>query len=564
MATLDQLQDALIKADAAGNVDDARAFADEIRKMRGTTQATPEPSMMQSIKQGAGNLAAGAVRGAGSIGATLLAPYDMAKDALDGKGLSLQSNNERRQQIDAGLQSMGAEPESMMYKGGKLAGEIAGTAGVGNALSIGAKGLGAAPTVVNALRTGGMTTGGGQTLGRELATRAGAGALVGGASAGMVSPEDAGMGAAIGGGLPIVGKAVGAGTNALGRLVAGQPQTPELVNAINAARGAGYVIPPTQARPTLTNRLMEGMAGKLTTAQNASAKNAAVTDSLAAKALGLPQDVKITPDVLSDIRKTAGQAYEAIGNSGTITPSANYQKALDNLVQTHLTAAQGFPNAKASPVIDMIDSLRSPSFDASAAVAKIKELRTAADDAFRNGNTDIARASKGAAKAMEDAVEEHLKTTGSTQLLNEFKQARELIAKTYTVEKAYNPTTGTVDARKLGAMLKKGKPITGELKQAGEFANRFPKAANTVEGMGSLPQTSPLDWALGGSMSMATANPLAMASVLARPTARGAILSNAMQNRLIAPQGNNALANLLNNQQAEQLIYRAAPVLSAQ
>jgi hypothetical protein len=32
----------------------------------------PEPSMMDSVKQGAGNAVAGLVRGAGSIGATLL------------------------------------------------------------------------------------------------------------------------------------------------------------------------------------------------------------------------------------------------------------------------------------------------------------------------------------------------------------------------------------------------------------------------------------------------------------------------------------------------------------
>jgi hypothetical protein len=41
MATLDQLNAALIKADAAGNVDDARAFASEIRRMR--AEATPAP-----------------------------------------------------------------------------------------------------------------------------------------------------------------------------------------------------------------------------------------------------------------------------------------------------------------------------------------------------------------------------------------------------------------------------------------------------------------------------------------------------------------------------------------
>jgi hypothetical protein len=41
MATLEQLNAALIKADAAGNVDDARAFAAEIRRMRSETSETP-------------------------------------------------------------------------------------------------------------------------------------------------------------------------------------------------------------------------------------------------------------------------------------------------------------------------------------------------------------------------------------------------------------------------------------------------------------------------------------------------------------------------------------------
>jgi hypothetical protein len=39
MATLEQLGAALVKADAAGNVDDAKALAMEIKRMRGETQA---------------------------------------------------------------------------------------------------------------------------------------------------------------------------------------------------------------------------------------------------------------------------------------------------------------------------------------------------------------------------------------------------------------------------------------------------------------------------------------------------------------------------------------------
>lgn len=93
--------------------------------------------------QGAGNLLAGAVRGARSIGATLLAPLDIAGDALAGRGLSLQSNQQRRADMDAALGGMGAETDSWMYQGGKIGGEILGTAGAGGVLGNVAARLGA-------------------------------------------------------------------------------------------------------------------------------------------------------------------------------------------------------------------------------------------------------------------------------------------------------------------------------------------------------------------------------------------------------------------------------------
>lgn len=85
----------------------------------------PETTLAQDVKQGAGNLLAGAVRGAGSIGATLLRPFDTASE-----------NEQRRKSMDDALQSFGAEPDSWMYKGGKLGGEIAGTAGAGGLIAL--------------------------------------------------------------------------------------------------------------------------------------------------------------------------------------------------------------------------------------------------------------------------------------------------------------------------------------------------------------------------------------------------------------------------------------------
>lgn len=625
----------------------------------------PEPSFMAKVGQQVGNAGAGLVRGAGSIGATLLAPIDMAREAIDGKGLSLESNRQRRADMDAALGTMGADTDSLAYKGGKLAGEIAGTAGAGGVVANGLRYAGAAVNGgraapgVNALAEA-IGTGGFRAGGAGLPTRVAGGAINGAVSAGLANPEDAGMGAAIGGALPVVTKAAGAVGNKLGSVLRGPEQSPDLAAAVNAARGAGYVIPPTQAKASLGNRLLEGFSGKITTAQNASAKNQTVTNGLAAEALGLAKDTKLTPDVLKTVRDQAGTAYQAIGQAGTITPGKTYTAALDAIEAPFKTAAQGFPNAKQSPVLDIVESLRSPSFDSASAVEKIKELRTAADDAFRKGDTDIARASKKAAGALEDAIEAHLKqgiptsagplasstkppAEGFTRLyraesptvkfqdvfdasglsqyvrpagmkgkryaddinvanyykrsygpdakisfvdvpdehlgkvkvadgeyivdqdairlpaegvLQSFRDARTLIAKTYSVEKAMNSTTGSVDARKLAGQLAKGKPLSNELKTAAEFGARFPKAAQSIEGMGSLPQTSPLDWALATGTGIATANPLALAGVVARPAARAAALSPLVQNRLIqSAPGAGVNPNLL------QFGYRSAPLI---
>lgn len=176
-------------------------------------QAAPKSN---AVLQGVGNTAAGLLRGAGSIGATLLAPIDMAGDALSGKGLSLESNRQRRADMDAALQTMGAQPDSWLYKGGKIGGEILGTAGAGGVLGQAAARVGVSAPLVQAISSGGFSAGGRTGL-AGIATRAAGGALTGGATAAAVNPEDAVTGAALGAALPVVMQGAGKAAGAIGR-----------------------------------------------------------------------------------------------------------------------------------------------------------------------------------------------------------------------------------------------------------------------------------------------------------------------------------------------------------
>lgn len=208
-------------------------------------QAAPEPSMLSNIASGAGNVLAGGIRGAGSIGATLLAPYDIVKDAMAGRGLSLQSNRERRAGIDGGLQLMGADPESMAYKAGKIGGEVAGTAGMGGALAQGARLLPGASSIaplIESIGSGGFRVAG-MTGAPALATRVAGGAITGGASAGLVNPEDAGAGAIVGGAVPGAVSVAGNAARGLGQAIRGKGADPEVAALAQKATGLGINVP---------------------------------------------------------------------------------------------------------------------------------------------------------------------------------------------------------------------------------------------------------------------------------------------------------------------------------
>ncbi len=562
-------------------------------KYQAAPAAAPAPAreelFAEKLGRGVLNLGAGAIRGAGSIGATLKAPFDYAEQGMErllgAPARATSINAQRRADMTAALGSLGADTDSLAFGAGKLGGEIAGTLGVGGTLAnVAGRALpAAAAPVVDAIATAGMRAGG-LAGPAGVAARTAGGAITGGASAALVNPEDAASGALIGGAAPGLLQGAGMLGNAAGRTIRGGEQTPEMVAAIKAARGQGYVIPPTQAKPSLANRILEGFSGKITTAQNASAKNQAITNKIAAEALGLPLDVTITPDLLKSIRSQAGDSYKQISTLGQLTGDARFNNQIAGLKGAYEGAAKDFPGLAKPELSALLDSLRQPTFKASSAVDAVRILREKADEAFASGSKGTAKALRSASAAMEDLIERNLlrinadnaltgilRGGGGTedivraglsnpaqQMLKEFREARQLIAKTYTVEKALNPSSGSVDARKLAAQLNRGKPLSGGLKDAADFANRFPKASQTVEGMGSLPQTSPLDWIPAGALSMGTGNPLMMAGVLARPAARSAALSGPVQNRLIQGQPN-ALAQMLASQEAQQFLLRAAP-----
>jgi flagellum-specific peptidoglycan hydrolase FlgJ len=474
-----------------------------------------------------------------------------------------QQNTERAQ----GLKDFNAENKNALFTGGRITGNILATYPVGGALGSIAKG-GGLPVLGSAIASGGMTTGrtvapGAMNALADMGVRMAGGAVAGGASAGLVDPDSAGTGAMVSAALPPVVKGLGALGSAAARVIRG-PEAPESVRAAAAAaREAGYVIPPTQVRPTLTNRLLEGTAGKITTAQNASARNQQVTNKLAQKAIGAEE---LTPEALQAVRSRANEAYSALAQAGQFNADDAFREALKKAGAPSEQLTKDFPALANGQLESLVKSFsNTKTFDAGSAIEAIKVLRAAQRASAASADPAViamGRAQGKISNALEDLVERNLSATGDDALLATYREARKTLAKVYDVEKALNPASGNVDAKKLANLLKKGR-LTDELKQIGEFAGSFPKAAQTLEGMGSLPQTSPLDWTAAGGIAAATGgSPVAALGLLARPTARAAALSPMVQNRLAQPQALPMLTDATRRNLLQPL-YRAGPVLAS-
>jgi hypothetical protein len=192
----------------------------------------PETTLAEDVLQGGKNAIGGFIRGAGSIGATFAMPFETGTE-----------NEARRARIDTNMADLvGADPNSWMYKGFKLGGEIAGTAGAGGAI---AKPVAAfAPKLAQAIATSGFSLGGAPAAstvaGRaaDMGLRMAGGAITGGASAGMVG-DSVGMGAAIGGALPPALKGVGMAGGAVVRGVKSALTPAQQAMAVKVAKMTG-------------------------------------------------------------------------------------------------------------------------------------------------------------------------------------------------------------------------------------------------------------------------------------------------------------------------------------
>ena len=280
--------------------------------------------------------------------------------------------------------------------------------------------------------------------------------------------------------------------------VSGADQKRQLLSqTVKNGQDLGLVVPPQTSNPNFGNWTAETIAGKIATQQGASlrnqaAANRAVTQDLTnAGAQGLNPDVPLTQGALRSVISDAGQGYQALRNVGTINTDDQYLNTLTDVAAKASGPAASFPGSKPSPLIDEVNTLLQPSFDASHAVDKIAQLRDASSAAYRNGESQVGSGYRQLSNALENQIDRGISSNPNVppDVVQNFRNSRVLAAKAHTALDALNTSTGDISIRSLA---NSEDPLTGNMKAVADFGRAFPRATQDPSKIGSS-GTSHLD-----------------------------------------------------------------------
>ena len=306
-------------------------------------------------------------------------------------------------------------------------------------------------------------------------------------------------------------------------------------NTIKNAQEAGYVLPPSQINPSTTQKIVEGVGGKIQTSQKASLKNQKITNKLVNKALGLEEDTVITQQILQNIRSEAGKVYDDVAKLGTIYKDDVFVNNLKSTFDDYTDMIIEFPDRKIPAIDNLIKNLDAENFDSKNLVKVIKMLNKENKTLWKAANQGDALKEL-QVEIQGDVVNDLLNLIGRNldeiegvdkALIDTFNKNKVIIAKTHAVGNALDESTSNIVAGKLA----KNKYLTDELKIIADTFNLSPKSLQKInQSLG----VSAADTLMSTGMYAATGNPAVFGFMAARPAARFGMLSPAYQ-KMIRP-----------------------------
>ena len=304
---------------------------------------------------------------------------------------------------------------------------------------------------------------------------------------------------------------------------------------VKNAQDLGYVLPPSQVnKGSTTQKIIEGVGGKIQTSQQASLKNQIVTNNVVKKALNIADDEPLTIKAIDDIISNSSKVYDDISKLGTFKIDSKFTSNISKSIDDYKKVIEQLPDRKIPKLDSLIKTLDTmEEIDASNIIVLVKALQKE-NKALWKSTDDVSKLMQ--AKVQSSLADDLLDLIGRNidniegvdkSIIDTFKNNRVIIAKAHAVRNAFNSETGDVSA----GLLAKNKYLTDELKTIADAYNLSPKSFQVITDSKGV---SFADFGIGLGASAIMGSPVGMATTMIRPVARAGMLNPTYQ-RAIRP-----------------------------
>jgi len=342
------------------------------------------------------------------------------------------------------------------------------------------------------------------------------------------------------GGLKAVGGGIARGGEAIGQAMPKRP----VAQIVKEGRAAGYSFKPSEASAlspkgtAYAGRTAEGVVGSPRLSIETAIKNQEITNKLANKDLGIPDNVKLTPAKIRELKEPHNAVYKEVGELGSVRADDTYINDITNLGRA---PGKSFTKVKNPDIETLREQYLEPQFDAQDTVLQIRTLRRNGGKNLKNlapEKNELGYAQRQVADALEAQLERHAEAIGKPDLVQRFQNSRRELAKINNVSEALNAATGDVSAAKVSKLLK-GTNYNGNLQLVRDMHDAFPSEMRDARKLRNKVPLTKLEAAIGATPAVAGMllhNPLLAATalpVMAAPNlTRKFLLSDLYQNKL--------------------------------
>jgi hypothetical protein len=253
-----------------------------------------------------------------------------------------------------------------------------------------------------------------------------------------------------------------------------------MIEAAQEANRLGIALNPAISNPTLSNQLRVQLANNTQLNARLVRENELKWNDIAKRELGIDPREQLTSKTYAAVRERIAGPYREVEQIGRLMP--------DDAVTARIRAIQppdviggGDAAAAVAKLIDEALVDIDKGLTSKKALDSIKQMRSEAQDIYRGDKIEpieraTADAKIGIANALEQLVDMNVK---DPTLLDRFRDARTLLAKSYTYENATDLATGRVNPVTIAKILGKDDTMTGDIAAIGRIAANFPEVSSS-------------------------------------------------------------------------------------